>query len=40
VQEERARYKDKTEEKIKRQNKRKLDTIDRKERYVMKWADK
>jgi hypothetical protein len=40
VQEWRVTYKDKTEEKIKRQNKRKLDMIDRKERYVMKWTDK
>jgi hypothetical protein len=40
VQEWRVTYKDKTEEKTKRQNKRKLEMIDRKERHVMKWAGK
>jgi hypothetical protein len=33
-------YKDKSEDKIKRKNKRKLDMIDRKERYGTKTADK
>jgi len=40
VQEWSLTSKIKSEEKIKRKNKRKLDMIDRKERYAMKWADK